>query len=227
MYFVFLRNQKKVLEAKKEMKNIYVVAVAMIMLGTAIGAGVVWQYRQGEVDGAFQSGVAYQQGLGTTFTTPASITLEGPSTFDQEDEVATDGGVDTEAADSGTLYINNTEESGGRTASNVYLTLWNPVTDNDGLHENLETDYTDIYVTVQGVTSRLYTDGEYIGKDTLTPGIKIGDLSPKDAVEFTVYVNLEDSVAGTFQDGETATCYFYLYQPSANYCDVLSYTITT
>ena len=209
------------------MKNIYVVATAMLFIGVAVGAGVIWQYRQGEVDSAFQNGVAYQQGIGTTSTTPAAITLEGPSTFDQEDEVDADGGVDTEAVTSGTIYINNTEESGGRLASNVYLTLWNPVTDTDGLHENLETDYTDIYVTVQGITSRLFTDGEYIGKDTASPGISIGDLSPKDTAEFTVYVNLEKSVAGTFQDGETATCYLYVYQPDSNYCDVLSYTITT
>lgn len=209
------------------MKNIALVAVAMLLVGAVVGAGVVWQYRQGEIDSAFNSGVAYQQGLGTTATSPASITLAGVTTFDQEDEVAADGGVDTEAADSETLFINSTEESGGRTASGCYLTLWNPVTDTEGLHDNLETDYTDIYVTVQGVTSRLYTDGTYIGKDTSTPGISIGDLSPKDAVELTIYANLEASVAGTFQDGETATCYLYLYQPSANYCDVLSYTITT
>lgn len=209
------------------MKNIAIVAVAMLLIGAVVGAGVAWQYRQTEVDDAFQSGVSYQQGLGTTYSTPASITLGGVSTFDQEDEVTADGGVDTEAADSETLYVNNTEESGGRTASNVYLTLWNPVTDTDGLHDNLETDYTDVYVTIQGKTSRLYIDGDYIGKDTTTPGILIGSLSPKDAVEITVYVNLEDSVAGTFQDGETASCHLYVYQPSANYCDVLSFTITT
>jgi len=209
------------------MKNIAIVAIAMLLVGTAIGAGVIWQYRQGEIDSSFQSGVSYQQGIAPTSTTPASITLAGVVTFDQEDEVAADGGVDTEAADSETLYINNTEVSGGRTASGVYLTLWNPVTDTEGLHDNLETDYTDIYVTVQGVTSRLYTDGTYIGKDTATPGIKIGDLSPKDAVELTIYVNLEASVAGTFQDGETATNYLYVYQPSANYCDVLDFTITS
>jgi len=209
------------------MKNIAIVAVAMLLVGTAVGAGVIWQYRQGEIDDAFQNGVTYQQGLGTTSTTPASITLAGVVTFDQEDEVAADGGVDTEAADSETLFINSTEISGGRTASDVYLTLWNPVTDTEGLHDNLETDYTDIYVTVQGVTSRLYTDGTYIGKDTSAPGIKIGDLSPKDAVELTIYVNLEESVAGTFQDGETATCYLYVYQPSANYCNVLDFTITS
>ena len=211
----------------KKMKNIAIVAVAMLLIGAIVGAGITWQYRQAEVDAGFQTGVSYQQGLGTTYSTPAAITLAGVTTFDQEDEVTADGGVDTEAADSETLYVNSSEESGGRTASNVYLTLWNPVTDTEGLHDNLETDYTDIYVTIQGRTSRLYTDGEYIGKDTLTPGILIGSLSPKDAVEITVYANLEASVAGTFQDGETAACYLYVYQPAANYCNVLDFTITT
>jgi len=212
------------------MKNIALVAIAMLLIGAVVGAGVTWQYRQSEVDSAFQAGMAYQQSISpaTTTTTPASLTIEINDTdFDQTSVVAADGGVDTESPVSATLYINNTEDSDGRTAANVYLTLWNPVTDKEGLHDNLETDYTDIYVTVQGVTSRLYTDGEYIGKDTSTPGIKIGDLSPKDSVELTIYVNLEECVAGTFQDGETATCYLYLYQPSANYCDVLTFTIST
>jgi len=210
------------------MKNVVIVAIAMLLVGCVIGGGVVWQYRQMEVDDAFQSGMAYQQSIGVTaVTSPAAVTLEGPSDFDQSSVVDSDGGVDTESAVSGTIYINNTEETGGRTAEDVYLTLWNPVTDKEGLHDNLETEYTDIYITIQGVTSRLYTEGEYIGQDSSTPGIYIGDLLPKDAVELTIYVNLEVSVAGTFQDGETASCYLYLYQPSANYCDVMSFTIST
>ncbi len=64
------------------MKNIAIVAIAMLLVGTAIGAGVIWQYRQGEIDSSFQSGVSYQQGIAPTSTTPASITLAGVVTFD-------------------------------------------------------------------------------------------------------------------------------------------------
>lgn len=210
------------------MKNIVIVGIAMLLIGAIAGAGIAWEYRQSEIDDAFQEGISYQQSVGEVAAgTPASVTLEGISTFDQEDEVTADGGVDSASADSGTLYVNNTEDTDGRNAENTYLTLWNPVTGSEGLHDNLETDYTEIYVQIQGKTTYIYSDGEYIGENSNSPGVSLGTLSPKERIEITVYVKLDESVAGTFQDAESTTNYLYLYQPNADYCDVISFTITT
>jgi hypothetical protein len=210
------------------MKNVTIVAVAMLLIGAVVGAGVAWQYRQGEVDEAFSAGMAYYSGIAPSTTTPASMSFAlNTSTFNMTAVVDADGGVTTESAVTRTITITNSEESGGRTASNLYLTLWNPVTDRDGLHDNLETSYTDVYVTIGGVTRRLYTEGEYIGKDTSTPGISVGSLGPKDSMTITFVVDLEECVAGTFQDSESVTNSLYLYQPNAQYCDVLTFTIST
>ena len=191
-----------------------------IMIGAIVGfAGGYW-YMEAKVDEAYQAGIAYGQTLAPTPEVPASLSLSlATGTFDHSATVASDGSVSTETSKTDTLTIENTDES--RTAEGVKILLYNPITGKEGLHDNLETDATEVSVTIGGITAKLYHNGEY------TDGIEIGDIPAGGEVQVTVTFTLEQAVAGTFQDGQTYTCYLYVYQPNANYCDVVSFTVTT
>ena len=193
------------------------VSVVMLAIGFAGG----YYYMQSEVEEAYQSGYIAGQSVAPTYETPASLSIAFSSgTFDHTSTVASDGSVSAETDKTDTLTIENTDES--KTANDVRILLYNPVTGKEGLHDNLETDATEVTITIGGVTYSLYHDGEYV-----TDGVPIGDLPAGSSVTATVTFTLEKAVAGTFQDGQTYTCYLYVYQPNANYADVVSFTVTT
>ena len=197
------------------------VLLLTLVVGLVIGFAGGYYYMQSEVEEAYQSGYIAGQSVAPTYETPASLSIAFSSgTFDHTSTVASDGSVSTETDKTDTLTIENTDES--KTASDVRILLYNPVTGKEGLHDNLETDATEVTITIGGVTYSLYHDGEYV-----TDGVPIGDLPAGSSVTATVTFTLEKAVAGTFQDGQTYTCYLYVYQPNANYADVVSFTVTT
>ena len=149
--------------------------------------------------------------IGATFNT---------TTFNHAASVAADGAVSTSTSHSLTLWINSTDDD--LVAQELYIRLQNPRTDKDGLHDNLETDSFEFGVTEGGTTTKLFHDGDYIDD-----GWYYGDLSAGGSVQVTVTCTLESAVAGTFQDGQTYTCYLYVYQEKADYPTAVSFTITT
>ncbi|RLF95969.1 MAG: hypothetical protein DRN54_04935 [Thaumarchaeota archaeon] len=198
------------------------VMLLVLVVGLVIGfaGGYYYAYEKGYESG-WQSGYASGQAVAPTYETPASLSIAfSTGTFDHSSTVASDGSVATETDKTDTLTIENTDES--KTASDVKILLYNPVTGKEGLHDNLETDATEVTITIGGVTYALYHDGEYV-----TDGVPIGDLPAGASIQATVTFTLEKAVAGTFQDGQTYTCYLYVYQPNANYCDVVQFTVTT
>lgn len=200
------------------MKKIWAIAVAFCLVGVLLGFGSGFWYRQGEVDEAFTDGMAYQEAITPVAITPASLLCS----FADGAEVLVidaDGGVDVEDTDTDTLTIENTDEE--RDATDLTLMLYNPITDKEGLHDNLETDALEVSVTIGGVTSKLYHDGAY------TDGVVIGDLTAGGEIAVTVTWTAETCVAGTFQDAQTYSCGIYVYQPDANYVDTVAFTLAT
>jgi len=197
------------------------VMLLVFVVGLVIGFAGGYYYMQEYAEEQYQAGYIAGQSAIPTYETPASLTLTlSTGSFDHSSTVASDGSVATETDATDTLTIENTDES--KTAKDVKILLYNPVTGKEGLHDNLETDATEVTITVGGVTYALYHDGEYV-----TDGVPIGDLPAGASIQATVTFTLEKAVAGTFQDGQTYTCHLYVYQPSANYCDVISFTVST
>lgn len=195
------------------------VAIAFLLLGAAIGAGATWYWEEQKVAEQFAAGVAYQLEIAPVTEAAASITMSmHNSSFVHTATVCAAGAVATETAVTDFLVVENTHET--RTAKATKLTLKNPYTGTEGLHDDLQTDYTEISITVQGKTEPLYHNGEF--KDVV-----IGDLSAGAYVNLTVTFTLEVAVAGTFQDAQTYTNYIYLVQPSAEDTDQDSFTVTT
>ena len=197
------------------------VMLLVFVVGLLIGVAGTYWYMQDYAEEQWQAGYVAGQSVAPTYETPASLTLTlGTGSFDHSSTVASDGSVSAETSKTDYLVIENTDES--KTAENVKILLYNPVTGKEGLHDNLETDATEVTITVGGVTYALYRDGEYV-----SDGVLLGDLPAGSEVNVTITFTLEKAVAGTFQDGQTYTCYLYVYQPNANYADVVSFTVST
>lgn len=196
------------------------VAAIFVAIGLLVGAGCTWYYRDTEVADAFSEGVAYQQGVAPVLDKPASIamTWEGSSVFAHAATIAAAGSVATETDVTHYLKIENTHET--RDATNTELTLKNTYTSTEGLHDDLQTDYTEAKITLQGKTEPLYHNGAF---KTVT----LGDIGDGAYINVSIVFTFEVAPAGTFQDAQTYTNYIYLVQPDAEDTDSVAFTLTT
>ncbi|MFW6122132.1 MAG: hypothetical protein ACOC80_14720 [Petrotogales bacterium] len=201
------------------MKKLAIFVVALV-IGAVFGVAGTYYYTESQVKQAFEDGMSYQEQLTPSAVTPASVSMSfDTSSFNLSSAVDSDGAVTTETSTNNTLTITNDDET--RTAKNTKIMLTNPVTGTDGLHDNLETDSTEISVTIGGVTSKLYRDDDY------TSGVELGYLASGDEIEVTVKVTFETAVDGTFQDAQEYDCNLYFYQPNATYAIPISFTVST
>lgn len=208
-------------EVNKKMKPVVVWAVAMLLVGSLLWVPVGWWLREEEVLDNFQAGRTYEAGLAPVYEPVASLLVYfNTTTFDHSANIDANGSVTGTNTISKTLTIENNDDT--RTAKNIAVLLQNPRTFKDGLHDNLETDDLEVYVTVGGFTSTLFHDGEYSAD-----GYTVGNIGPGNKVSFIFTVEVNDAVAGTFQDGQTYTCAVYVNQPLANYIDTTAFTILT
>ncbi|GAI13204.1 unnamed protein product, partial [marine sediment metagenome] len=122
------------------MKKVWAIGIAFLLVGVLVGFGSGFWYRQGDVDTSFASGMAYQESITPVAITPASLlcTLNQSSIVDLRTPILSGGNVTTEGSDILELEIENTDEE--RTATDLTIRLTNPVTDKEGLHDNLEVD---------------------------------------------------------------------------------------
>jgi len=132
--------------------------------------------------------------------------------------VDANGSVSTETTKTTYITIENPDDI---TAEDIYITLYNPLTDKGGLHDDLEVDELEAYVTSGGIEYALFYDGDY------TDGFALGDLASGGKANVTFKITLKEAVAGTFQDGQTYTCYVYVYQKNANYVTPIKFTVKT
>ena len=202
----------------KGMWGIVLAAVIVTALITGMGT---WSYV-----GTTEYNTGYAAGLAVGIArvrvdVPASLTTTlTTAAFAHTATVSSDGSVPTEVVVWDVLNIENTDDT--RTAGDVKIMLYNPVTDKEGLNDNLETDSTEFAVALSGGTFKIFDGGDYI-----TNGYTIGDIAPGGSWSLNVSLTLEVAAAGTFQDAQSYTCYLYIYQGDADYSDVVSFTVTT
>lgn len=215
----FTEVEKKMRKGKKS--NVGVLIIAFAIIGIVIGAAGTYFYMTDAGYGeGYAAGVAWQAARDRVGV-PASLTTSlSAAAFAHTGTVIADGSVPTEVVVWDTLSIENTDDE--RTAGDVKIVLYNPVTDKEGFNDNLETDSTEFAVALSGGTFKIFDGGDYI-----TNGYTVGDIAPGGSWNLNVSLTLEVAAAGTFQDGQSYTCYLYVYQGDADYADVVSFTVTT
>lgn len=207
--------------AKRKTRGIWGIVIAVAIIVSIVAAAGTWWYMgTTQYDSGYAAGVAV--GIARArVDIPASLTVSlAAASFAHTATVASDGSVATEVTVWDVLSIENTDDT--RTAGDVRIVLYNPVTDKEGLNDNLETDSTEFAVALAGGTFKIFDAGDYI-----TNGYALGDIAPGGSWDINVSLTLEVAAAGTFQDGQSYTCYLYVYQAEASYSDVVSFTVTT
>ena len=215
-------------------KKAMVAGLIMFVVGIAITATVYEGYmipnKEKEIQESLYSQIyndiwqsAYQAGYtaGQAVTTrPASIDVDivNSAFANFSSVVDANGSVSTETTKSTYITIENPDDI---TAEDIYITLYNPLTDKGGLHDDLEVEELEAYVTSGGIEYALFYNGEY------TDGFTLGDLASGGKANVTFKITLKEAVAGTFQDGQTYTCYVYVYQKNANYVTPIKFTVKT
>lgn len=152
---------------------------------------------------------------------PASITASiSNSTFaDASSAVDANGTVSTETSYTTYITIENPDEID---AEDIVITLYNPLTEKGGLHDNIEVDEFEAYVSSGGKEHAIFYSGDYIES-----GFDFGDIGQGGTGNITVKVTFTEAVAGTFQDGQSYDCYYYVWQSTANYVTPVSFTVQT
>lgn len=193
------------------MKKVWAIAGVFILVGVLVGYGAgTWQMQEAKTE-AYDEGVSYQQSI-----TPQSRVTTTINEAEMELAWGDDGDFVVPAEESETLTITNDDDD--ETAEDLYLMLYDPTDDTEGLDNDLEETEFTISVKVGGKTTNLFYDEEY------RDGYLIGDLGPGETFEFDEFtVSLE---ADHDIDADTYECELFLYQPDAGYVDDFDFTVT-
>jgi hypothetical protein len=211
------------MEAKRMDKAMSTVIVTLA-IGALLGFGAGYYYMQTAQETAFAEGMAYQQSIipasVPTYATATELDFSAIADFDHSATVDGDGNVAAETDKTQTLTITNDDE---QKADNLWIMLYDPLTDEKGLDDDFDDAIDDIIVTIDfgGVNGIiLLKDGEY------TTGYELGDL-PEGA-------NFDVDITVTFleHDGEdfpvgTEECNIYIYEPGANNVEEIEFAVLT
>jgi len=199
-----------------------VYTVAMVIIFTFVGYN--GGYENGDSDGFTEGlGIGIRAGLQQPYymsVLPASMRSGIDPIFAHNATVSINGSVPAEVSLTEYLIIENTDDE--RVAiSPLILSLVNPVTLKEGLHKDLQTNYTKIIITIDGVQNVLYQDGNY------TNGVLIDAIEAGDMADMTMTFTLEIADVGSFQDGQSYTNYLFLYQSKSEYADKMPFMVNT
>jgi len=132
------------------------------------------------------------------------------------------GGVPIEASESSFFTIkNNDSENKGK---NIYITLENPLSQEKGLVNEIEIKELEVSIVVDGITNKLFYDGEY---KPFNDCYFIEKLAYGDEFSGEIVVTLKEAENGKFTDNETYNCNLYVYQEKAQHVNKIPFRILT
>lgn len=205
------------------MKTGYAIIVAVLFIGAVVGAAVTYFYVQPEEEAAptWTPTTVRERAVDITATLNATE-------FDFSTDVDENGSVSTEATINRTLTITNNDE---KTAKDLMITMYNPITQREGLSDYLEVDAFEVYVVGTTVSNAIFYNGDYIEDTETIPttyGYNIGNLAPGGTATVTFRIILGTCVDGTFQDGQTySNQNVYVYQPHSEYANTVTFSVVT
>jgi hypothetical protein len=197
--------------------------MAVILVIGLLAGGVGGYYvMQNQSTTAFNQGMAYQQSLQTqaAVTAAPDITCTWDTDeFNFSGVVDANGDVATDTEVTANLTIENNAETD---ASNVWISLYNPVKNKYGLDADLELDDLKVTIAYGGVSKiTLYKDGEY------TSGYEIGTIPAGSEVSITVSIWFMEHDDGDFPYGDTLDNELYVYGAGATSVETCDFTVIT
>ena len=129
------------------------------------------------------------------------------------------GGVNIQTSVSSTINIKNNDSN--YTARNVYITLENPISKDEGLDKEIKFDELEVSIYSSGIDKKLFFKGDYKN------GYFLDKLEYGDEFTGNLVVTLNKATEGTFTDNQSYHCNLFIYQEKADYVDEVSFTILT
>lgn len=207
-------------------------AVLICAVLAIAGIGATWYYMDSQLKAqqARAESLQNQIASGNSNVDAAYLELTAAGNFDFVDEIDANGGVaadntPNDATPAPTLAIENMDAQDS--ATNVYITLYDPETETGGLPAALENTTLSIYVTWNGVLYPLYLSTEGVG--AYTSGVNIGTIPVGGQISGITFSGIVDAAADdTYDDsGATYTLHVYIYQADAGDSTPVSYTLLT
>jgi len=196
--------------------------IAVFLIACVLTYGLVYYFQKPAWEEAsYSAGYTAGKAVVPVVTKPIPIDVTiSPSTnqFDHSATVSSTGNVTTQTDKECTVTVENTGED---TILDFTVTLYNPVTDEYGIPEALETAYFEMYTQLGGTYTPLYKDDDY------KAGYIIPSLVSGQVTSFNVTARMKVAPDGTFKDGQTYTIELYLGQPHADYYTTEKLTLLT
>ena len=214
---------------KQSGKVAIAVVVAILVCAVIAGTGLWWMDTQLKASQARATSLQNQLASQTTVNS-AYLELTDAGDFDFIDEIDANGGVaadDTanDATPAPTLAIENKDTAD--TATNVWITMYDPESSKGGVPTALEDTTMSFYVTWNGVLYPLYLCEEGVG--AYTTGVNIGTIPKGGSISGITFSAIVDAAADdTYDDsGATYTVKIFVYQADAQDSTPVSYTLST
>lgn len=198
--------------------------IIALAIGGLLGFGGGYMYQQDAAEQAWEEGAAYQQSVTPQeqqyYADEVDLGFEWSpdSEYDHSGTVDVDGNVAADTAVTKELTIINDDDS----SAEVWVLMYDPTDDDEGLDEELEYEETELYMNVGGIDKlALYEEEEY------TDGVEIGTLPA--GAETTVEITFEflEHDDEDYKDGEEYDIVFYIWQPNANHVEEVEATVLT
>jgi hypothetical protein len=195
--------------------------VVALAIGALLGFGVGYIYYQDVAAQAWEEGVAYQQSIAPQeyYTDAIDLEFEWDSdTFDHTATVDAAGNVAADVTVTNTLTITNDDDA----SAQIWVLLYDPLNDDEGIDEDLQLDETYAYAKVGAINKlALFEEGEF------TDGVEVGTVPAGAEVEIDLSFALLEHDDEDYKDGESYDCVLYVWQPNANNVDEVDFTVTT
>jgi PKD repeat protein len=159
--------------------------------------------------------------LGLDYEPPihkADLEILDISDINHSSNVDSSGGVSAEVSESSSIIVENKDDI---TAKNMYITLYNPLTEEKGLDETIELEELEISIDIGSLSKKLFYNGKYTSYEDC---YFIENLATGDKFTGDIIVTLNEADLGTFEKG-TYDCNLYLYQEKADYVDIVPFKI--
>ncbi len=159
--------------------------------------------------------------LGIDYEPPihnANLEISNISDINHSSNVDSSGGVSEEISESSSIVIQNKDNI---TARNMYITLYNPLTEEKGLDEAISLEEVEVSIDIGSLSKKLFYNCKYTSYGDC---YFIENLATGDKFTGDVNIKLDKASSGTFEKG-TYNCNLYLYQEKADYIDIIPFKI--
>jgi len=150
----------------------------------------------------------------------ADLILSEIDEFDFSKTIELNGSVLSKKSISKSFMIINNDSS--NTSRSAYITLRNPISGVEGLHNDIEKKELEVSIEVGGISKKIFYNEKYKKWEDC---YLIENLAPGDMFFGDITITINKADEGTFKDDKNYSCILYIYQEKADHIDEIPFKI--